>query len=281
MKNLIYLLVSLSIVAFVSCSDDDKDDSTNSNGNTQTENGNGSSNSSSQPAVIVGTENGHEWVDLGLTSGTKWATCNVGATKPQNYGNYYAWGETTTKSIYTWNNYKYGSAYNQLTKYCSKSSYGKDGFVDNKTTLDPEDDAAAANWGGKWRMPTLEQWTELRKECYWLWTESYNGSNTAGWIVYKSKTAFDKGDIVPSRETPSSLYSLSDAHIFLPVTGYRASNFTNYAGSEGYFWSSSLEETYDPSNALDFDFISDMLNYGSTTRYPRVFGMSVRAVCML
>ena len=109
-----------------------------------------------------GAESGYNYVDLGLTSGTKWATCNVGASKPQDYGDYYAWGEVTPKETYNWSTYKYGSAYNQLTKYCSSSSYGKDGFTDSKTTLDLSDDAAYVNWGGKWRMPTKAQQDELR-----------------------------------------------------------------------------------------------------------------------
>ena len=95
------------------------------------------------PATGTGTANGHEWVDLGLPSGTKWATCNVGATKPEEYGNYYAWGETETKTTYNWSTYKWcnGSAETQ-TKYCTNSDYGT---VDNKTVLDLEDDAARAN----------------------------------------------------------------------------------------------------------------------------------------
>ena len=162
-------------LGFVACNDDDKESSSIRN------------------SAKSGTENGHEWIDLGLTSGTKWATANVGASKPQDYGNYYAWGETTTKGTYDWSTYKYGSAYNQLTKYCSSSSYGKDGFTDSKTTLDLSDDAAYVNWGGKCRMSTKAQQDELRNECYLVWTENYNGSNVEGYIVYKAKTSSDKG----------------------------------------------------------------------------------------
>ena len=199
--------MSLSLVAFASCSDDDRD-SPSSTDNTQTENGGSGDNSGnngdnsgntigdsdgngSQSVVTFGTENGHVWVDLGLPSGTKWATANVGASKPEEFGNYYAWGETTTKEIYSWSTYKYGSDF-ELTKYCSASLYGKDGFTDSKATLDPSDDAAYVNWGGKWRMPTYEQLGELRNECYWVWTESYNNSNVKGYIVYKAKASSDK-----------------------------------------------------------------------------------------
>ena len=94
-------------------------------------------------------------VDLGLPSGLKWASCNVGATTPEGYGDYFAWGETATKKDYSWATYKHANGdKNKLTKYCTDASYGNDGFTDDKTTLDPEDDAATANWGKEWRMPT-------------------------------------------------------------------------------------------------------------------------------
>ena len=96
MKKIIYLLMSLSLVAFASCSDDDKDSR-------------GNGNVSAVSVFKSGTEDGHDYVDLGLTSGTKWATANIGAKTPQDYGNYYAWGETTTKEVYNWETYKYGS----------------------------------------------------------------------------------------------------------------------------------------------------------------------------
>ena len=90
--------------------------------------------------------NGHEYVDLGLPSGTKWATCNVGASSPEDYGEYYAWGETETKSTYDWRTYKWCKGSNDtMTKYCTSSSSGT---VDNKTVLDPEDDVAHVKWGG-------------------------------------------------------------------------------------------------------------------------------------
>ena len=96
----------------------------------------------------------HEYVDLGLPSGTLWATCNVGADNPENYGDCFAWGETEPK--------------NTITKYCPSSNYGYNGFIDNKADLDPEDDAAYVNWGPSWRMPTLEQQEELINNCTWM-----------------------------------------------------------------------------------------------------------------
>ncbi len=223
----------------------------------------GSNSGVTYPVFKSGTENGHDYVDLGLTSGTKWATCNVGASKPQDYGNYYAWGETTTKETYYWSNYKYGSDYNKLTKYCSESYDGKDGFTDTKTTLDLSDDAAYVNWGGKWRMPTEAQQDELRNQCYWVWTSSYNNSNVKGYIVYKAKTSSDKGVKIYEGETPSSSYKLSDAHIFLPAAGGR------------YYWSSSLY-TDDSNLAWVVSFNSDVVDYGGDNRS---YGQLVRAVC--
>ena len=107
--------------------------------------------------------NGHEWVDLGLPSGTKWATMNVGASSPSDYGSYYAWGETSPKSNYTWQNLKYfisGDRFDNLkfSKYVSDSTHGT---VDNKKELDPSDDAAYVNWGSGWRMPSYAQQDEL------------------------------------------------------------------------------------------------------------------------
>ena len=267
MKKIIYLLMSLSLVAFASCSDDDKDSPSSENGENGSNSGNG--NVSAVSVFKSGTENGHDYVDLGLTSGTKWATANVGASKPQDYGNYYAWGETSTKETYDWETYKYGTYdyddYSKLTKYNPS---------DSKTTLDLSDDAAYVNWGGKWRMPTKAQQDELRNECYWVWTGSYNNSNVKGYIVYKAKTSSDKGKKIYLTGAPSSSYSLSDAHIFLPAAGYRNNGVLIYAGSYGEYWSSSL---YDyPISAWRVYFFSDGVSY---YRYDdRCYGQSVRAV---
>ncbi|MCM8872892.1 MAG: hypothetical protein NDJ65_06405 [Paludibacteraceae bacterium] len=272
MKKIIYLLMSLSLVAFASCSDDDKENPSSENGENGSNNANG--NVSAVSVFKSGTENGHDYVDLGLTSGTRWATANVGASKPQDYGNYYAWGETTTKDVYNWSTYKYGSGYDELTKYCNDSYYGKDGFTDSKTTLDLSDDAAYVNWGGKWRMPTRAQQDELRNECCWVWTDSYNNSNVKGYIVYKAKASSDKGVKIYEDETPSSSYKLSDAHIFLPAAGYRYDGDLIYVGSDCDYWSSSLATDY-PVDAWDVYFLSDEVNY----RYDeRCCGQFVRAV---
>ena len=199
-------------------------------------------------APTTGTENGHEYVDLGLPSGLKWATCNVGATAPEAYGDYYAWGETETKTTYSWATYKWcnGSS-STLTKYNTSSDYGT---VDDKTVLDPEDDAARANWGGAWRMPTDEEWTELRENCEWTWT-TLNGVN--GYEV-KSKT--------------------NGNSIFLPAAGFRSYDDLNDAGYYGYYWSSSLLAG-DPLGAwyVSFDSYYVSRDYGH-----RFCGRSVRPV---
>ena len=191
-------------------------------------------------------------VDLGLPSGTKWASCNIGANAPEDYGNYFAWGETTTKADYSWATYMYANgAYNKLTKYCTNASYGDNGFTDNKTTLDPEDDAAHVNWGGDWRMPTDAEWTELREQCTWTWTMQ-NGVN---------------GYQVTSKINSNS--------IFLPIAGYRSGTGLLSAGAGGYYWSSSLSGG-SPSSAWYVFFNSDRVSRdGDGYRY---YGQSVRPV---
>ncbi|MBP3467481.1 MAG: hypothetical protein J6K01_07740 [Paludibacteraceae bacterium] len=242
-----------------------------SNGNNSGDNG---SNDSDVSQLVGGTEVGYDYVDLGLTSGTMWATCNVGASKPEEYGNYYAWGETITKGYYDWSTYKYGSVSNQLTKYCSRSDYGKDGFTDSKTTLDLPDDAAYVNWSGKWRMPTKAQQDELRNECYWVWTENYNSSGVKGYIIYKAKSSSDMGKHVYKGQTPSLSYTISDAHIFLPAAGDRYCGNLYNAGAWGYYWSSSLDATAQ-IGALLVNFRSDDVGCYFDTRCN---GKSVRAV---
>lgn len=121
-------------------------------------------------------ENGHEYVDLGLS--VKWATMNVGANSPEDHGEEYAWGELTTKLTYTWENYKFGNANEySLIKYNYSFGYG---IVDNKITLESEDDVASVNWGGTWRMPTYEELYELVKKCTW---ESKTQNGVKGYKV--------------------------------------------------------------------------------------------------
>ena len=195
-----------------------------------------------------GIENGYVYVDLGLS--VKWATMNVGASSPEDYGDYFAWGETEPKEVYDWDTYKHcngGSI--SLTKYNISSSYGT---VDNKTQLDLTDDAARANWGGVWRMPTDAEMTELTNNCTWTWT-TQNGV---------------KGYKVTSMSNSNS--------IFLSAAGYRNDSSLYYAGSNGGYWSSSLSTDYPVSACRMYFDSSDVSRYSGSNRS---YGRSVRPVC--
>ena len=123
------------------------------------------------------TDTSKPFVDLGLTSGTLWATCNIGADNPQDAGLFFAWGDTVGHGsdpsdgyLFSWDNYKWCVVvdyFSHFTKYCTESSCGNDGFADGKYELDPEDDAAYINWGSEWRTPSKEQFDELKNECTW------------------------------------------------------------------------------------------------------------------
>ena len=192
------------------------------------------------------TVTNHEYVDLGLS--VKWAVMNIGANALEEYGDYFVWGETNSKTDYSWETYKWcKGSYDTMTKYCTSSKYGS---VDKKTVLDLEDDAAHANWGGSWRMPTTDEQDELRTKCTWEW-RTLNGVN--GYRVTG-----------PNGNS-----------IFLPAAGYRHYSFLNDAGRDGYYWSSSLYLNSD-NYAYYLRFGSGVTNYGS---YYRDYGLSVRAVC--
>ena len=190
-----------------------------------------------------------DWVDLGLPSGLLWATRNVGATSPEDYGDYFAWGETTPKSVYLWTTYIYCNGdYNQLTKYCNNSDYGYKRFTDSLTILQPGDDAATANYGG--RIPTKEEWQELKNNTTSIWT-TQNGVN---------------GQLFTGTNGNS---------LFLPAAGYRWNDTLYTAGSYGYYRSSSLY-TDSPVYAWDYLFISREQGMVYFLRYR---GLPVRAVC--
>lgn len=166
-----------------------------------------------------GTINGHEYVDLGLPSGLKWATCNVGANKPEDYGDYFAWGETEMKTEY--------SKENSLPRG-SRSKLRRRGLIDGNNRLTSSYDAARANWGGSWRMPTKDEMQELVDYCEWEWTEvnGVKGSNVTG----------------PNGNS-----------IFLPAAGYRLGSSLGHEGSHGYYWSSTPYDYYD-DNAYNLYF---------------------------
>ncbi len=215
-------------------------------------------------------------VDLGLERGTLWATCNVGAANPWDYGNYYAWGETETKDDYSWETYKYCKGTEKtLTKYCYDAEYGSGGFTDALKTLELADDVATAVIGSDYSMPTKADWEELGNQCYWVWTSDYNGQGVSGCIVYKAKSAGDKGTKVYGGDTPSASYSLKDAHIFLPVAGFRINKNINSDGSIGRYWSASLSEGK-PSDTRYCSFYGRKVY--PTSDYNRYCGLSVRPV---
>lgn len=185
----------------------------------------------------------------------------MGATAPQEYGDYYAWGETETKTSCTWTNYKFRTSGDsgdnvKFSKYNTNSSYGT---VDNKTVLDPEDDVAHVKWGGSWRMPTKAEQEELHNSCTWTWYSSGN-SEFNGVAGYK---------------VTSNVSGYTDRFIFLPAAGYRYDMSLYSAGVQGNYWSSTLY-TDRPDNARYLSFGSGNLSwsYGGRTD-----GLSVRPVC--
>ena len=202
-------------------------------------------------SITSGFVNGHEWVDLGLPSGTKWATCNVGADSPEDYGDYFAWGETTTKSTYDWSTYKWcRDSYDTMTKYCIDDFWGT--VEDNKIFLDYSDDVAYVKWGSPWKMPTTWDMKELMDANYTTWT----------WTTQNGISGYK----VTSKVNGNS--------IFLPAAGYRGTYDLLEAGSDGYYWSSSLD-TGNSSYAYHLSFGSD---YVGSYNYSRRFGSSVRPV---
>ncbi len=183
----------------------------------------------------------YEYVDLGLPSGLKWATCNVGASSPEDYGDYFAWGETETKTEYTPDN--------SLTSGLTISELQSQGYIDGSGNLTPSHDAATANWGGSWRMPTKEELEELYNECTWTWT-TQNGVNGR------------------------KLTGPNGNHIFLPAAGWRDGSSLHSAGGYGCCLSSTPVES-DCNYAYGFNFGSGV--QGVVLR-ARNSGHSVRPV---
>lgn len=219
MKKFNYLFFSLlALTAVVSCDKDDAD---------------------------LGHKTKHEYVDLGLPSGTLWATCNVGAESPEDYGHYFAWGEVEPKSAKNWSTY-----FDSVDG--SSSNFKKYNNNGGKTELDLEDDAAYMNWGEGWRMPSKAQQDELRdtNNCTWQWT-TQNGKN---------------GYLVTSKSNGASL--------FLPAAGYYYDSSLDLDGSWGYYWSRSLY------SSGSYNAYSLVLGSGSFGRhsYRRYCGRSVRPV---
>ncbi len=207
-------------------------------------------------SLFAQTHNGHEYVDLGLPSGTLWATCNIGATTPEGYGDYFAWGETKPKTTYTGINYSHCIEYtDSLTKYCTDDTYGT---VDNKTTLEAEDDAATANWGGNWRMPTMEEVKELIDTCVWNRT-TMNG-------IYGYEITGLNGNI-----------------IFLPAAGYYENSKgdgNEMVGEFCTYWTSSLyTDGPGPKSRDAYLIYCTESGYYDINCQLRYYGLSVRPVC--
>lgn len=237
MKRTILRLSSILAVAAMVCVACSKEDELNENSNNSEEN-------KVEP----------EAVDLGLS--VKWASFNVGASKPEEFGGYYAWGEVETKTEYSWETYKWCKGTEiTLTKYCNNSEYGYNGYTDDKYVLDPEDDVAHVEWGGSWRMPTHEEMRELTEACTW---------------TREIRDSIDGVKITGSNGNS----------IFIPAAGY-------YSGSE---WIIS-ELQFDDSRDLDLWTSTPGDNYKSyflwlltgsskgISTYDRYRGWSVRPVC--
>ena len=175
----------------------------------------------------------HEAVDLGLPSGTKWASCNVGASKPEEYGGYYAWGETEEKETYNSSTYKYyqNGSYVSLGSDISGTEY----------------DVAHVKWGGNWCMPTLDDIKELLDNCTSEWT-TFNGVNGRRFTGPNGNS------------------------IFLPAAGYRSFGYLNLAGSDGDYWSSTQNPDYSTNayglyfNSGYADWLNDYRDYGHGVR---------------
>ncbi|MBQ2574419.1 MAG: hypothetical protein II575_09370, partial [Bacteroidales bacterium] len=187
----------------------------------------------------------HEYVDLGLPSGTLWATMNIGAETPEDFGSYFAWGETSPKSSYNLESYTYANGYSeddpQLTKYCNNASLGYNGYTDNLTVLEDSDDAAIVNWGNGWRMPTYAEVVELRDYCQHEFT-TQNG--VAGTLVTGP----------------------NNRSIFIPAAGGRVWESSTDEG-EGSYWANSLS-TSSPIDAQGFHF-EDNTTYAFTAHSAR------------
>ena len=214
-------------------------------------------------AAQADKENGYDFVDLGLPSGTMWAKCNVGATVPEAAGDYFAWGEVETKSDYTSITYKYAAGslegeqdYDALagvSKYNTSFTMGK---VDNRKVLEPEDDAAHVNMGGAWRMPTIEEWTEL--------------------LTYCTMKATKINEVMGYTFTAQNGNS-----IFIPSVGLRYGEIQMFNGPIesmifGFYWSSSLcTEDCSMAQYVHTGNAQSTTPLGFSYRF---YGQSVRAV---
>ena len=232
------LLVLFGFVA--GCTKPDEPNNGGNNGNDTIVNNGGDS-------LIV-----HAFVDLGLPSGTLWATCNLGADSPEDFGDYYSWGETEPKERYDWKLYKYSKFVEGdylMTKYCTNADCGYNGFVDSLTVLEPIDDAATANWGADWRMPTREEWSELL-------------SSTTNMVTERNGVS---GRLLTGANGNS---------LFLPNTGFYLDDEV-ICPNLGIYWSSTLQTTF---QIVAWSYHSDADECHVCGTYERCRGQAVRAV---
>ena len=211
------------------------------------------SSSSSQTKRTTNPANNHEWVDLGLS--VKWATCNIGASSPEDYGDYFAWGEVSPKKEYTWENYVFrinGDNVHDVL-FSKYNTNPKQGTVDNKTRLDYSDDAARKNWGGQWRIPSEREWQELCKECTMTWTTQ----NSRDGYRFTSKK--------------------NGKSIFLPASGEYSLTKVD-ENQKGAYWSSNRDESDERTViAGGLVFTSSAVYMASSIAY-RFLGQSISPV---
>ncbi|MBQ0120048.1 MAG: hypothetical protein KBT13_02855 [Bacteroidales bacterium] len=201
----------------------------------------------------------HEFVDLGLPGGVLWATCNIGAENPEDYGKYFAWGDTIGYTRdedhnFYWTTYKWcDGRYDNMNKYCTDSGYGT---VDNKVILDPEDDAATACWGSNWRMPTLQ-------EISYLYDDNYTSTE---WATVNGVD----GCMITSKSNGNSM--------FLPATGYRSDTDLSFTGTYGFIWTRELNVNDNSGANVLYIYAGGIINRNGDNRY---YGIPVRAVRVL
>ena len=199
----------------------------------------------------------HNFVDLKLPSGNLWATCNIGASSPEEYGYHFAWAETSPHpdSLYTWATYKYlkkvdkyGGA--KMKKYCIQKKYGK---IDNLVYLQESDDAATYNWGADWKIPTYSDFKELEDGCTWTWVTDYNQSGKSGYLG-------------------TSRYN--NAYIFLPAAGSFYNGEYLFPNKNGTYWTSELHNRFS-FYAFSFYFNKTFNVIDASYRFQ---GLSIRPV---
>lgn len=198
-------------------------------------------------------EDAPEYVDLGLSSKTLWAATNVGAERPENFGSYYSWGEIAThyneidtdgKPIwgndndgYNWTAYKHSDKSGKLSKYVPKEKsriYGVKGKSDDKVCIDADDDVATVSYGKEWHIPTRDDFQELYEQCEWKWTDNYEETGVAGYII--------------ESKDPDN-----DNSIFLPASGYIRDTDIQDVNNYGYYWTQNMsEDRYDFATYLFF-----------------------------